>query len=375
MDMGPAGFWSYSHEDNEHDGQAILRLAARIEAEFSLVTGETLTLFVDRKKISWGDEWRRRIGTALAETTFFIPVITPQYFKRQECRNELLSFVGQAQSLGAIELVMPILYVEVPGLTEDSTDEACALVARMQYVDWRELRLCAEDSAEYRKGVNGLALRLAEISRHYELSDTQTIDDDPEAAEEGIIDLLGAVESKLPGWKEIVDNANTASDQVVAISNPYVDRLKKLASPGSGPGQMLMQGPSGAVLVILRGLANDTEPILRRVIQYTKDYVAASVDLDPLILQLLRLLEIYPEFSPHVFKLLTPIADVAKIIMEGRENPQFEASKTFLAKFKGMSKDYRRTVGLAEAAERYANDGDSLVLNWHQRIEEIKKRG
>jgi hypothetical protein len=86
--MSIAGFWSYARDDDERDGHGLLRLAARIQDEFALVTGETLTLFVDRNEISWGDEWRRRIETALAETTFFVPIITPLYFKRQECRRE-----------------------------------------------------------------------------------------------------------------------------------------------------------------------------------------------------------------------------------------------------------------------------------------------
>lgn len=367
MDMGVAGFWSYSHDDNERDGQAILRLAARIQAEYALVTGETLTLFVDRNDISWGDEWRRRIGIALAETTFFIPVITPLYFKRQECRNELLSFVGQAQSLNAIELVMPILYVEVPGLTEDNPDEACALVARMQYADWRKLRLCAEDSAEYRQGVNSLALRLAEISRQYEQSDTQQIDGDSEADEEGIIDLLGAIEQKLPGWEEVVDNGNTAFQQATAITNLYAERLKKLERQGQGRG--------GAALTVLRGLANDTEPILRRAIQYAKDYLTASIDLDPLILQVLRLLDIYPEFSLNVYEVLKPITDTARDVIKAREDPASRDYDKFVAKYKGLSKDYRRVIGLGELAERYVNDADSIVLNWNQGIEESKKRG
>ena len=364
--MSVAGFWSYSHDDNEHDGQAILRLAARIEAEFALVTGETLTLFIDRNDISWGDEWRHRIGAALAETTFFIPVITPLYFKRQECRNELLSFVGQAQSLGAIELVMPILYVEVPGLSEDSSDEACALVARLQRADWRKLRLCAEDSAEYRQGVSVLAQKLAEISRQYEQSDTQQTDIDPEAYEEGFLDLLGAIESKLPKWKELLDNADTAADQLKAISSPYMDRLKKLVN---------VQGPSGPVLVVLRGLASDTEPVLRRLIQVSKDYVAASVELDPLILQVLRLLDIYPEFSSSVFGLLDPVIDLARVIIEGREDPEYMANKAIATRFKGLSKDYRRTIELTEAFSRYARDGDSLIVNWSQGINEAKNRG
>ncbi len=110
-----AGFWSYAHDDDILDGGAILELAHAIEEEYNLLSGEPLELFVDRSSIAWGDKWRERIDSALSQTTFFIPIITPRYFTRTECRRELLEFAGKAKSLGVDELLLPILYVEVQG--------------------------------------------------------------------------------------------------------------------------------------------------------------------------------------------------------------------------------------------------------------------
>jgi TIR domain len=367
MDVDIAGFWSYSHDDDERDGHRLLRLAASIQAEFALVTGESLTLFIDRKDILWGDEWRRRIGTALAETTFFIPIITPLYFKRQECRSELLSFIGQAQSLGAIELVMPILYVDVPDLTENSTDEACALVARMQWVDWRELRLSDEESAEYRRAVNSLARRLAEISKSYEQSESRPIVGDSEDADEdGIMDLLGALEQKLPGWQELVGSANTAAEQLNAVYQTYTKRIAKAESFKT----------TGAMLIVLRDLASDTEPIYRRAIQYSKDTLATSVSLDPLILKTLRSLDAYPEFAPNVLRVLSPVIEMveSELTPEAKKKRQVgDSFRGFAVRYKGISKDFRRTVSLGEIVDRYAEDNNSLVLNWYRKIQEFKK--
>jgi hypothetical protein len=55
-------------------------------------TASTLEVFLDRDSIRWGEEWRERIDSAVAGTTFFIPIVTPRYFLRKECRRELLSF-------------------------------------------------------------------------------------------------------------------------------------------------------------------------------------------------------------------------------------------------------------------------------------------
>jgi hypothetical protein len=132
-----------------------------------LITGQDLELFLDREDLQWGHQWRLRINDALQETTFFIPVVTPRYFLSQECRNELLKFAGYARSLGAEELLLPILYVDVDDLKEDSSDDAKALIAGTQYADWRDLRLFGESSEEYVRAVNKLARRLADISKSY----------------------------------------------------------------------------------------------------------------------------------------------------------------------------------------------------------------
>jgi hypothetical protein len=78
-----------------------------------------------------------------------MPILSPRYFRREECRRELFAFASQAASLGVDELICPILYVPVDGLAVDSPDEALSLVARAQYESWVDLRLCDERSSEW----------------------------------------------------------------------------------------------------------------------------------------------------------------------------------------------------------------------------------
>lgn len=359
---GVAGFWSYSHDDDERDGNAVVRLAARVQDEYALVTGEALTLFVDRTQLSWGDEWRHRIDSALAETTFFIPVITPLYFKRDECRRELLSFAGQAESLGAIELIMPILYIDVPGLTESDPDEVRALVARMQYSDWRELRLSDESSSEYRRGVNSLALKLAEINSRYEQSESRKFIDSPdeydESEEEGLLDISAALEEKLPEWEEFLAKSDIDDKQLSAIPDSYNASIKKaVASGGSGP-----------LLIVLRNFARDAEPAIRRLIEDYKNLSAASIELDPLVLKLLRKLEDMPQVRTGIIHTLHPIESAAVVIMKARQDFSHKDFVKGIAEYKGISKDISRILRLLQVAERYRNDSWSLVLNWHEQI-------
>jgi len=140
-DSAVSGFWSYVHEDDDAEGGRLCRLADLLRDAYALQTAETLRLFVDRDSIEWGEDWRRVIENALADITFFIPIVTPRYFKSEECRKELLRFSELARSQGVEELVLPILYADVPGLETDALDPAMAIVARRQWEDWRTVRL------------------------------------------------------------------------------------------------------------------------------------------------------------------------------------------------------------------------------------------
>jgi hypothetical protein len=122
----------------------------------------------------WGPElnfaefkhWRRRSDSALGLAAFFIPVITPALFQSDECRAELVRFAGAAESLGVREPILPNVYIDLSALAseEGERDEGMQLVAAMQWVDWRELRLMEENSADYRQAINRLALRLSDVA-------------------------------------------------------------------------------------------------------------------------------------------------------------------------------------------------------------------
>ncbi|MCP9488157.1 MAG: toll/interleukin-1 receptor domain-containing protein, partial [Gaiellaceae bacterium MAG52_C11] len=119
MSSRAQGFWSYVHDDDDGDGGRVKRLASLIKAEYAALTGgDSLELFLDHAEIRWGDEWELRIEEALQATTFFIPVVTPRYFRSEECRKKLLGFAGHAKSLGLEELVLPLYYIEVPDLED-----------------------------------------------------------------------------------------------------------------------------------------------------------------------------------------------------------------------------------------------------------------
>ncbi|MEU9042418.1 MULTISPECIES: toll/interleukin-1 receptor domain-containing protein [unclassified Kitasatospora] len=204
VEHGTGCFWSYAHRDNEFDHGRILRLADLIKREYVMRTQRELELFTDRTHISWGEDWRDRLDSGLHKTTFFIPIITPGYFRSVECRRELLTFSANSTSLGIQQLVLPILYVDTPELDlEDSLNEAVSLVKRMQWEDWRQLRFDAEDSPSHRRGVSRIVNRLMEITAqvesqqaHAHPGDLMDIDD----LGPSTVDTVAALEKAIAQW-------------------------------------------------------------------------------------------------------------------------------------------------------------------------------
>lgn len=57
--------------------------------------------------------------------SLFIPVLTSRYFDSVECRREARTFAQKAKDLGVSELIMPLLYVDVPALHEEAPSDHC----------------------------------------------------------------------------------------------------------------------------------------------------------------------------------------------------------------------------------------------------------
>jgi hypothetical protein len=362
------GFWSYAHEDNDLDDGSILELARLIREEYNLLSGEPLELFIDRDGITWGQEWRKRIDSALVETTFFIPVVTPRYFRRPECRRELLEFAAKAHALGVEELLLPILYVNTPGLSAESPDQAMALVAKTQYEDWRDIRLLQIRSREYRAAVNALACRLLEIANR--VAERQIRRElDPNSAEheaEGIADIVEKVMVLLPEWLDAVigDKFNTAQfDATNAESRRTNARLRRSNAPAS------------AILAAEMRYGREMLPLVERFHKDAQTYVARSIELDPLISSLARLVVEHTDSWPLVMPIREAIDEAMPVIR--RDEQRYEQStargehRTILQTFdklKHLGRIFQQCAALTRDAERLVAEGNTIVRRWNSEL-------
>jgi hypothetical protein len=318
-------------------------------------------------EISWGDLWRTRIDAALSESSFFIPVITPRYFRSVECRRELITFAGHAKSLGRDELLLPVYYVDVPELAEDSADEAAALVAKTHWVDWRNLRLSSESSGSYRREVNKLARRLAEVydrlssdvvSVHSASPDVSAT---PEAedSEPGFMDLLAAGEETLPKWQSTIERFAEVLNQLSDVAREATRGIEKSDARGAGFAGRLM---------LIRQFAQMLEEPANSILQLGNDYAAYLVEIDPAILTLIRLAEQDPAEAQ---------SDGARELFESIRTLAGAASQNAaaLAEFTGslkqtatISKDLRPPVRKIQEGLRGVLDAQSIIDEWDSRI-------
>jgi hypothetical protein len=165
------GFFSYSRDDDEDSHGALSALRDRIQRELRGQLGrsmKTFRLWQDKEAIAPGRLWESEIQTGVEQAVFFIPIITPTAVRSPYCKFELDSFLAREQSLGRADLVFPILYLSVHGLEDEaqrSNDPVLSIVAKRQYVDWRELRYQDISATETKRAVAGFCAHIVEALR------------------------------------------------------------------------------------------------------------------------------------------------------------------------------------------------------------------
>jgi hypothetical protein len=300
---GAAGFWSYAHKDDESARGGIRVLAADISAEYDLLTGRPLRIFVDRDSLVWGDNWKSRIDAGLADATFFIPVVTPRYFKRPECRREFVEFLAQSRSLGLEEFLLPILFVPVADLAVGSADELVASVARTQYVDWTMLRLSESSSGEYRAAVASLVRRLVDIeSRLIQVqldNERSYLSDDVD----GMAELLSKIEPLLVDWINPVHVGGVISRQMEATMEAFMENEYKLKRSGA---------KSSAIFANRIRMGAELAPLQKRALAVSSVYSAKCIELDPLVTEAIRISNDYPAAA----EALVPVSEAIDLAME-----------------------------------------------------------
>ncbi|WP_439902968.1 TIR domain-containing protein [Microbacterium azadirachtae] len=280
------GFWSYVHADDDAESGRIAQLARDVVAQFEMLTGESINLFLDRDRLQWGDDWRPKVDASLSSIAFFVPVITPRYFMSKECRRELNYFARQAQRLGIEELVLPVLWIDVPGLHDDEpTDELLALVKRFQWSDWRTLRFSDLGSGEYRKAVADLATRLVQANSAAEAAaktlDIDKIEAEPDDEDLGTLDKLGVMEDSLPRMTNILNQVGSTIEEIGLAMQGATGEIEANTNPSAALATRLriarqLADELAAPATSIRTLGNDFSSLLNDVDEGVRIIIARA---------------------------------------------------------------------------------------------------
>ncbi len=154
---------SYTRFDDEHNRGYLTELCLQLSKEVRAYSGEPFSIFQDVKDIGWGEPFEQKITAAIAEATFFIPILTPSFFKSAHCRKELQWFLAREQELQRNDLILPVYYIECDELEKreaSDDDDLIQVVASHQWLDWRELRFEQFDSPTVRKMLAKMARQI-----------------------------------------------------------------------------------------------------------------------------------------------------------------------------------------------------------------------
>lgn len=90
-------------------------------------------IFLDRWEIKTGEEWERRLGHALRESIYLVPVLSAAYLRSKWCMTELDAFLHRERTQrliaadGSGGLVQPVLWVKLETLPKK--------IGRKQFTD------------------------------------------------------------------------------------------------------------------------------------------------------------------------------------------------------------------------------------------------
>ena len=378
VELVARAFLSYAHEDDDRESGRILHLAALIANEFESLTGTKIDVFTDAE-IKWGEDFRDKLNEALQRTTFFIPVLTPTYFLRDECRKEMTQFVASANELGLKELLLSIRYIKVADMQEGSTDELKDVAARMQYEAWDGLRLEGENSPEYRKAINRLAQRLVELTDELESKPVQSGSagrprvsggdppaipvggDESDDDSPGHIDEAAELQPAIELWNETVLAPTPATERWTAVLN---ESEMKMDAANHAPNAF------AAKVVVARHLAKDAEEPLAEIETLSKEYTTRLLRLDPGLRAVLLMatdsskeLDDVESFLVSVEAMIAASLGTAEALNAAADSAQDVAK---------MSRDLRPVFRRYATAVRNVADGSSILLSWQPLIDDLR---
>jgi serine/threonine protein kinase len=165
--LAATGFWSYSRRDDELSGGKLSQLRSALAQELQQQYGrEQVRLFQDTTAIPHGAAWLGEIKKAIGQSSFFIPIITPNFIQSEWCSKEVKLFVNREIEIQTEHphlpergRVFPILFIDIDDVEPDDPD-VVNIIKSLQHFDFRRFRHQSYEDAAVRIALAELAASL-----------------------------------------------------------------------------------------------------------------------------------------------------------------------------------------------------------------------
>jgi hypothetical protein len=226
-----------------------------------------------------------------------------------------------------------------------------SIVARTQFADWRDLRLKATDSPEYRSAVNKLALRIVKIEQ--EVTSALIAQEARLPADEpGVSETVDAIQKLLPAWQESVMGDPVNMAQLNAVFQQHLVQISKLRA---------RRAPRNAILATELRLGPDLLPLAERRLRDAKVYLSRSAELDPLVLRMIRQIKEYPRGSDLAADIIFAIDTAIQTIVD---EDAVTLDRVYMESLTKLSQTISKSHGTMLQTDALVAQGNEIVGRW-----------
>jgi formylglycine-generating enzyme required for sulfatase activity len=166
--LEPIGFWSYARSDDEASTGKLSTLRGLLRGELKLHWGRReVRIWQDVEAIAYGTTWLTEIERAIAESSFFIPIVTRAFLESKMCCQEVMLFHRRQLALGRNDMIFPFHFTDVSRVQASECEDPAVLplLRERQAFDFSKLRLRDPHSEEVATKLASLAVAIDDALR------------------------------------------------------------------------------------------------------------------------------------------------------------------------------------------------------------------
>jgi hypothetical protein len=298
--MPHIAFFSYTHLDDQHCEGRLIKICKLLQEDIRRLTGEqSFTIFLDRDDIQWGQNWKRVIDGGLNEAAFLIPVLSPTYLQRPECRRECLEFIAkESRDFGEVYdtkkdgKILPLLYLPIP---DESIDEIFVNCKIRQWIDFQTISILGGrfPTKSIHSQIRTMAERLVALRKLFD-AETELRAIGPHAYSEKLKNSFVNASHALRDWRTTLPDGSWIETHewralVQVIDNQQQSGHVLTGPPGSGKSALLSRLVQHCIElgIIVLGIKTDfLSGNLNSMQELARELINQDVDLCDAILRL-----------------------------------------------------------------------------------------